>query len=140
MSASGKSSVFSGTDLQFLLTFAAGMGAFWLSGHLPAMIPLAFLRQNPIANLVLALLVYALGMLVWNLIVLGRRRARKPILVSTLAVTVLALVTSLYLAFGKPPVPGGPSGVAIFVFVLYLVYGLYYVAGWAIARRLAPQA
>ncbi|MDB5178512.1 MAG: hypothetical protein JWN01_455 [Patescibacteria group bacterium] len=137
----GKQSVFSGTDIQFLFTFAAGMGAFWLSGRLPGYLPLTtvFHSYLPalIVTMVLALAVYGLGMAAWVWVTLGKRRARKPILVATGVATTLALISSSVLTFTNLGRTQTTAQLAILAFVLYLIYGIYFVIGWALARKLA---
>lgn len=141
MSASGKSQTFSSSDVKFLLTFVAGMGAFWLSGHLPQYLPLHQLTNNrptlAVIGLVLALIIYALSMFIWSWLVLGRSRNLKPPLMATATTFVLALATSLTLTFTSVGTPQNKNGVVILVFVLYLLYGLYFVVGWLMAKRLA---
>jgi hypothetical protein len=129
--------MFSSSDLLFLLTFALGMGAFWLSGRLPGFIPgLAMSNQllSFILSLIVALLVYGLIMTIWTWLVLGSRRTFKAALAGGIVAALLALATSLALtAFGSQiTVP-----VAVLAFLLYLIYGIWYVIGWTVAKRFA---
>jgi hypothetical protein len=142
MSVSGKST-FSSSDFKFLLTFVAGMGAFWLSGHLPQYLPLQQLTTNRptlvMIGLVLALAIYSLSMFIWSWLVLGRSRDLKPPLMATVAAFALALATSLTLTYTTIGAPKDKNGLVILVFVLYLLYGLYFVIGWLAAKQLAKK-
>jgi hypothetical protein len=132
-----RKSIFSSTDLQFLFTFMAGMGGFWLSGHLPGYLPQGVLPRNAIVGLIIALVIYGLAMLLWSALILGRGRNLRAVIVAAVIAMALALATSLalpHLPFGRPH---DKTGLAIWVFGLYLVYGLYFVIGWAASRRLA---
>jgi hypothetical protein len=133
--------MFSSSDLKFILTFIAGMAGFWLSGHIPALLPAKFLPNNYlvvfIITLTLALIIYGLGMALWLLIVLGRDRALKPIIIPTVLIMVLALISSLVLTRVGPGLAKNATGLALLTFGLYLGYGLYYVIGWFVAKRLA---
>lgn len=139
--ASTQSGLFESRDLQFLLTFVIGMATFWLSGRIPTYVPLSILPHNRLAltliGLTLALLIFGASVFLWNWLVLGSRRALRPVLAGTVTALVLALATSLYLTFGQLPHFQGQTGLALLTFILYLVYGIYYVIGWAVARRLA---
>jgi len=138
--AAGKSSLFSSTDLQFILTLAAGMGAFWISGRLPLLIPAKLLPHNyqaaAVIGIALALVGYGLGMAAWNWLWLGRRSLR-PALISALIAMILALAAMLALAFTGAGHTHTTNQMAILAFVLYLAYGAFYVAGWAVARKLS---
>jgi hypothetical protein len=141
MSGSDSAKTFSGSDVKFILTFVAGMGAFWLSGHLPRYLPVKLLPHNytviAIIGLVLALLIYGLGMFLWNMIILGRRRSLRPTLMGTTVAVILALATSLTLTYTQIGHPHNRTELTIMVFALYVVYGMYFVAGWITANKLA---
>ncbi len=141
MAASGKDSLFSSGDIKFVLTFAAGMAGFWLSGHLPGLIPVQLYPHNYFAvyviGLLLALLIYGLGMVLWSWFMTGRR-ALKPAFLSGVVVMILALITSLILTKTSLGHVVTQGQLAVLAFVLYLVYGLYYVIGWGIASRFVP--
>jgi ACR3 family arsenite efflux pump ArsB len=87
--------------------------------------------------LILALIIYGLAMLVWSWLILGRNRGLKPALVATIIAIVLALATSLTLTYTTFARPHDKTGLAMLVFALYLAYGIYFVIGWAAAKRLA---
>jgi hypothetical protein len=140
MSGSGHSQTFSGSDIKFLLTFIAGMSGFWLSGHLPRYLPKGLIPHNAagaIISLVLALLIYGLVMAGWSWLILGRDRSLKGSLVAGVLAMVLALATSLTLTYTKLGAPHTKTGLALLIFGLYLAYGIYFVIGWATAKRLA---
>jgi ACR3 family arsenite efflux pump ArsB len=139
MATTGKDRMFSSTDIQFLLTFVAGMAGFWLSGHLPSYLHLVIVLHSSLVtyalNLSIAALIYGLFMVIWTGIILGRRRALKPVLVAAILATVLGLVSSFALAWAGAHHLN--ISFALLAFILYLAYGIYYVIGWTVARRLA---
>jgi D-alanyl-lipoteichoic acid acyltransferase DltB (MBOAT superfamily) len=141
MPGSDSAKTFSSSDVKFILTFVAGMGAFWLSGHLPRYIPVKLLPHNyaavAIITLVLALVIYGLGMFLWSFVILGHRRALKPVLMGTTVAVILALATSLTLTYTKIAQPHNKTELTLMVFALYVVYGIYFVAGWVTANKLA---
>lgn len=129
--------MFSSTDLQFLLTLVAGMVAFWLSGHLPALVSMPTVHNQWVSYfmyLIPAILIYGIVMVIWAWIILGSRRALKPVLIAGGLAAVLALASSLALTFLGSHLQ---VSVAVLAFILYLIYGIYFVIGWAVARRIA---
>jgi hypothetical protein len=78
-------------------------------------------------------------MMAWTWLVLGRRRQLKAILVAGLTAGVLALTATLVISHIIAVSIHNQSQFAIFTFILYFVYGTFYVIGWAIARRLAKR-
>jgi hypothetical protein len=139
VATASKDSTFSSADIQFLLTFALGMAAFWLSGRLPGYLPVGLLPHNYLAsfivNLVLALIIYGAVMFGWAWLILGSRRSLKSALAAGIVAIVLGLASSLALTALAQHHLNIP--LALLAFILYLVYGIYFVIGWAVARRIA---
>src|SRR6185369_10273522 len=81
-------------DVLYLITFAAGMLAFWASGHASVLALHSVHSRNLYTILSLAVTggVYGLGMLVLSLAVL--RRLSKGIVIATLASVALGLTAA----------------------------------------------
>jgi hypothetical protein len=60
---------------------------------------------------------------------LGFKQAVKPALIATTVAMTLALVTSLTLAATKLNAVHTKNALAMLLFALYLLYGLYFTAG-----------
>jgi hypothetical protein len=138
--SSGKDRLFSSSDIQLLLTFVAGMGAFWLSGNLPSILHINFsITGHQIlsfaANLCVALVIYGVIMFGWSLALLRSRGALKPSLMAATTAIILALISSLILTWMG--LHGVAIPLAVLAFILYFVYGAYFIIGLAVARRLA---
>jgi len=124
-------------DVLYLVTFAAGMLAFWASGH-ASVLALHSVHSRSlygVLSLVVTGGVYGLGMLILSLVVL--RRLGKGVVISTLAAIALGLGAAqiiVRLAVGHVHTT---NGVAMLTFGLYMCYGLIYVASLALGRRFA---
>lgn len=125
-------------EIQFIVSFVLGMAFFWLSGKATASLP-------PISNQMLAQTVgilvsagvYGLGMAALTAVTLGAKRSLKAILVAAVVAMVLAELTAQVLLRALVGYVHNNNGLAVLMFVLYLLFGLYYVVGNLIARRLA---
>lgn len=125
-------------EIQFLISFVLGMAFFWLSGKATALLPVMnnqLLAQ--IVGITVSAGVYGLGMAALAAVTLGAKRSLKAILVAAVIAMVLAEVTAQFLLKALVPIAQGNNGLAILMFILYLLFGLYYVAGNFTARRLA---
>lgn len=125
-------------EIQYFITFAAGMAVFWLSGVVSAHLPILsnhFLAQT--AALLTAAAVYGFGMLLLSLGLYGSRRSTKAVLIATLVAVVLALVGAQVLVRLAAPFVHNKFDFGIFNFVAYFIYGLFYVvSAWAGRRVL----
>ena len=136
MGASSKDRVIMATDMLYLLTFTAGMAAFWASGHASAVLPA--MKNHSLAGastLVVTAGVYGLGMLLVTLLV--TRHLGRAAVVSVIIAVALGLVAAqgiLHLAAGRIH---NSTDVALLTFGLYLVYGGIYVLSLAVARKFA---
>lgn len=125
-------------EIQFIVSFVLGMAFFWLSGKATTLLP-------PVSNQALAQTVgiavsagvYGLGMAGLAAITLGAKRSLKAILLAAVLAMVLAELTAQFVLKALVPIAQGNNGLAILMFILYLLFGLYYVAGNFTARRLA---
>jgi hypothetical protein len=137
MSQTDNGRVFMASDIQYLLTFAAGMGAFWLSGQASAYLPVVKDRGlSMILGMAATAAVYGLGMALWTFIMLRRRALVKPVVVATVLAVILALLSAqviLRLATGHVTTM---MHLGLLTFALYLCYGTIYVIGLAVARKL----
>jgi hypothetical protein len=132
--------IFMASDLQYLLTFAAGMGAFWLSGQASTLLPVVKDRGLSMAlGMVVTAAVYGLGMALWTFVLLRRRALVKPLLVATVLAVVLGILAAqliLRLAAGQITTM---MHLGLLTFALYLCYGTIYLIGLAVAKKLAKQ-
>ncbi len=124
-------------DVLYLLTFAAGMAAFWISGHASVLVLQAV--KNPGLNTVLGMVVtggvYGLGMLMLSIIIM--RRLSKGAMVATILSVILGLIAAQVIVRLATGHVHNATGVGLLTFVLYLCYGAIYVASLAIGRRFA---
>ena len=127
-------------EVQFLISFAAGMLGFWLSGKAASSLPVI---SNHLLSSIVAFtagaLVYGLGMAVVAWFVLGARRSLKGILAAAMLAMILAEVTAQWLLrviVGAVHI-NDQTGLAILMFGLYLCFGSYYVVSLIVGRRLA---
>jgi hypothetical protein len=121
----------------YLLTFALGMAAFWISGHVSLLLTHGV--KDHTAYVVLGLVatggVYGLGMFALALAV-QRRLGLGVVLATGLAVGLGLLAAQLILRAALALLHG-PSAIGILTFVLYLVYGGIYAVSLAVGRRFA---
>jgi len=125
-------------EIQFIVSFVLGMAFFWLSGKATGSLPAI---NNPTLALVVGIiasaLVYGLGMAILAAITLGAKRSLKAILVAAVIAMVLAELTAQVLLRPLAGFVHNNTGLAVLMFVLYLLFGLYYVVAGLIARRVA---
>ena len=125
-------------EIQFLVSFVAGMAVFFLSGqaaaHLPIM-PSQLLAQ--VVGTIVSGGLYGLGaaMLAW--FTLGADRSVKAVLIAAAVAIVLAELTAQFLLRAIAGYFHGTTGLTMLMFVMYLLFGLYYVFAGLIARRFA---
>ncbi len=136
MATSSENRVFVPTDLLYLLTFTAGMAAFWISGKAPVLLPHLQPRSLAIAaGMTVTAGVYGLGMLALALLV-TRRLGR-----AALIATVIAIVLGIGAAQAISQLAAGHihnrTDVAVATFALYLCYGAIYALALAIGRKFA---
>src|SRR5262245_46093824 len=93
--ANTNSALVSKGELQFLVTFMAGMAMFQFSGWAPGLLP-ADIFHNRLGALVmfaLAVALFALGFVILNWLLLGRsRRALRAAFMAGLTVALLAVL------------------------------------------------
>jgi hypothetical protein len=125
------------SDIVYLLTFAAGMLGFWLSGHAGSLLPaITSANLQKTVSLGVTAAIYGLGMLIVCLITIRRI---KPTLVGVLIAVILGLIAAqliVHLAAGHI---NTRQDLGILNFVLYLSYGGIYVLGLAVSRRIAKR-
>jgi hypothetical protein len=90
-----------------------------------------------VAGLVATLAVYGLIFAVLELVLLGRNRAVKPIVISAIIVVVLAVIAAQLVTQVARGHIHNKLDLGLLTFALYLFYGLFYVVGNSTARRLA---
>ncbi|HVQ44504.1 MAG TPA: hypothetical protein VMT30_06065 [Candidatus Saccharimonadia bacterium] len=124
------------TDLLYLLTFAAGMAAFWAGGHASRLLPV--MKNHGLAlaaGLVVTAGIYGLGLFVISL--LATRRLGRGVLIATIVAVALGLAAAqgiVRLAAGHIHTK---TDLGLLTFVLYLCYGAIYALSLAIARKFA---
>jgi hypothetical protein len=127
-------------EVQFLVSFAAGMLGFWLSGKAASSLPVISNHAlSTIVGFTAGALVYGLGMAVVAWFVMGAKRSLRGILVAAVLATALAEVTAqwlLRLLIGAVHI-SDQTGLAVLMFGLYLCFGLFYVVSLLVGRRLA---
>lgn len=125
-------------EIQFIVSFVLGMAFFWLSGKATSSLPV---MNNQVLALTVGIiasaLVYGAGMAVLAAVTLGAKRSLKAILVATVIAMVLAELTAQVLLRPLAGFVHNNTGLAFLMFVLYLLFGLYYVVSGLIARRVA---
>ncbi len=136
MAAASNDRILTSSDLFYLLTFALGMAAFWLSGKASQLLPVVSDRTASIAmGLGSTAAVYGLGMLALSLAV--TRRFGRPVIISTVLAIILGLAAAQVIVRVFAPMVHSNNGVGLLTFGLYLCYGVIYVVGLAVARRFA---
>ena len=125
-------------EIQFLISFAAGMAAFWLSGKAAAALPVMPNHMLAlISGIAVSALVYGLGAAVLAWLVLGSERSLKAVLGAGIVAIVLAEITAQALVPMAAGFVRSQATLAVLMFVLYLLFGLFYVLSNLVARRLA---
>jgi hypothetical protein len=125
------------SDVLYFLTFAAGMAAFWLSGH-ASVIALQAVKNvglHSILGLIVTGGVYGLGMFLLGLAVL--RRVNKGLVIATVMTIILGYAAAQIIVRLAASHIHTTTGVGLLTFVLYLCYGAIYVASLAAGRRFA---
>ena len=125
-------------EIQFIVSCVLGMAFFWLSGKATAYLPVInnqMLAQ--IVGIIVSAGVYGLGMAGLAAVTLGAKRSLKGILVAAVVAMVLAELTAQVLLRALVPLVQGNNGLAILMFILYLLFGLYYVVSGIVAKRVA---
>jgi hypothetical protein len=127
-------------EVQFLISFAAGMLGFWLSGKAASSLPVISNHTlSTIVGFVAGAVVYGIGMAVVAWFILGAKRSLKGVLAAAVLAMVLAEVTAQWLLrviIGAVHI-SDQTGLAILMFGLYLCFGLFYVVSLLVGRRLA---
>jgi hypothetical protein len=124
-------------EVQYFLMFVVGIAAFWASGYAVGILPAMHGAMAVVAGVAATLLVYGLIFAVLELVLLGQNRAAKPVAVSAVIVMILAVVGAMLLQKVAAGHIHNKLDVGLLTFALYLLYGLFYVIGNTIARRLA---
>lgn len=131
-------------DFEYIAAFVLGLFMFWLSGVTGGYLPVQYLSQNDLTvaviSVIIALLIYALGMGVFAWSMLGHnRRAAKPALLA--ALTVIAAALLIIPAIDQTANNFFNSQDTFVVLELFAgaIFGSFYVAGWFIARRFARK-
>ncbi len=137
MASHSSSRILMASDTLYFLTFAAGMAAFWLSGHASvlALHNVKAVGLHPILGLVVTGGVYGFGMFLLALAVM--RRAGKGLLIATAMAIVLGYGAAQIIVRLAASHIHTPTGIGLLTFVLYLCYGGIYVASLAVGRRFA---
>ena len=124
-------------DMMYFITFALGMGAFWVSGQAVRLLPYQSNRGlATILSLLTTSLIYGLVLAAWTAITSRGLNLKR---------TILAVVPAILLAYGAAQIitrlAAGKitnlMSLGILTFVLFVCYGLIYVLSLALARRLA---
>jgi phosphoglycerol transferase MdoB-like AlkP superfamily enzyme len=124
-------------EVQYFLMFVLGIAAFWLSGFVSGLVPVMHNHMlAQVAGLVVTLAVYGLVFVALEAVLLGRDRALKPILVPAIIVVVLAIVAAQLLVKVASGHIHNNVDLGLLTFALYLFYGIFYVIGNTVARRL----
>lgn len=138
MSATERTSAFSRSDFENLAAYVFGMIMFWVSGQAGSqvLIKLPPAMASSAGPIIMACTIgtFVLGMLVFNALMLGRSRALKPILISGFIIAFLGFGGSWGLSHASSVFAGK---YLLFLMVAYVAFGVFYVIGWQIARRLA---
>jgi len=124
-------------DILYLITFAAGMAAFWLSGH-ASILALQNIHTHGLrtaAGLIVTGGVYGLGMLILASAVM--RRLGKGAIIATVAAVALGLGAAQVIVRLAAGHIHTNTGLGLLTFALYMCYGLIYVVSLAAARRIA---
>ena len=127
-------------EIQFLISFILGMAFFWLSGQATAYLPAPsnqFLAQA--LGIVVSAGVYGLGIAILVAITLGARRSLKAILAAAVIAMVLAELTAQLLVHLVAGAIHNNTDLTIFMFVMYLLFGLYYAMCNFTAHRLVKN-
>jgi hypothetical protein len=127
------------TDLLYLLTFTAGMAAFWISGHASRLILQSV--EIPALHSVLGIVatggVYGLGMLMLSILVM--RRLSKGAVIATVLAIGLGLVTAQIIVRLATGHVNNTAGLGLLTFVLYMCYGAIYALSLAAGRRFSKK-
>lgn len=135
MATAAEKRVLMPSDLLYFLTFALGMGAFWVSGRAGRLVPASNdATLHTISSLGVTVLVFAGIMAVYAFIV---TRQLKAVLVATLVAAVLGLVTAQAIVAVVAPHVTTTQQVGLLSFVLYFCYGFIYVGALALGRKIA---
>jgi hypothetical protein len=140
MADSGEKRTTLPADMLYLLTFALGMLAFWLSGHASELLPKmfsVFLRPGlaTTAGLAITAAIYGLGMLI--LAVFATHKSLKGTVLATLIAIILGLVAAQLIVRVAAGHIHSKLDLGLLTFALYLVYGGIYAFALAMGRRVA---
>ncbi|HEY2004016.1 MAG TPA: hypothetical protein VGH44_02780 [Candidatus Saccharimonadia bacterium] len=125
-------------EIQFIVSFVAGMAFFWLSSKASTFVPV--MNSQLLAEtlgIVISAVVYGFGIAILTTITLGAKRSFKAIIVATVIAMVLAELTAQLLVRLVAGSIHNTTQLTLFMFVMYLLFGLYYVACNFVAQRLA---
>jgi hypothetical protein len=123
-------------EIQYFLTFAAGIAAFWLGGQ--AVAHLGFPHDRLLAQTLARatiLAVYGAGLALLLTFTLGAQRSLKGIVIATVSIMALALLVAISLVHVTAGHIHTQVELGLFTLVYYVIYGLLYVLGGVIARR-----
>ncbi len=125
-------------EIQYLVTFAAGIAAFWLSGQAVAQLADPHLGHfiAEAWHLSVTLGVYGLCMAALAVLIYGRSRNAKAIIVAAVCAVILAAVGA-QLLLHLIGLVHTKQDLGFFTFAAYLLYGLFYVVSAAVGRRFA---
>lgn len=124
-------------EIQFFVSFIAGMACFWLSGQAAAHLLVIPGPLGLVVGTIISGGLYGLGMAVLAWFMLGSERSIKAVLVAAAVAIVLAELTAQFLLRAIAVYFHGHNGLALLMFVMYLLFGLYYVLAGLISRRFA---
>jgi|GEM_PF-5165565 len=129
-------------EIQYFITFAVGIAAFWLSGQAASQVRDPHLGHFIAASLglIVTLAVYGLGMAILALLLYGRSRTLKAVIAAAASAVVLAALGAQLLLHFVARLVHTSRQVGYFTFVAFLLYGLFYVVSAAIGRRLTRHA
>ena len=126
-------------EIQYFLMLLAGIAAFWLGGEAVSYIP-AITHNGMLAGIIAlatTLAIYGAIFVVLLFVTLGENRALKPILISTVVVLLLAVGSAQALVTLGHGRIHNQLDVGLLTFASYILYGVIYVLGNLLARRLA---
>lgn len=123
-------------EIQYFIMFIAGIVFFWVAGLAVPYLPVLSASLAGIEGLVVTLAIYVLGFALLLLFTLGKRRGVKAIGIAAAVVAALALTAAeLVVHLGNGHIHS-QFDLGILNFVLYLLYGPFYVIGNIIAQKL----
>ena len=130
-------------ETQYLVTFAAGIAAFWLAGQVALHISLRPIALAATARFITTLAIYGLIMAALAWLLYGRARTLKAVLIAAITAIILtALGAELLLHVVLQMIVGHAKAsqqLGLFSFIAYLLYGLFFATAAAFGRRFTTR-